>query len=645
MESASSSPSTTTIEPININNYLDQHFFNESFLIHAKSLKEKLIRDRELIISKLDELNNEETIDRISTGTKESIEALNQLEEKRQSLLSQLSKQTKKQESSIDTLCKYTTLINQLTRIKKYFQILLIIHIFTSKVKKFVQNKNVSIALVGPFKNLIELQHNLDCLKVPQVIVVSRNDDDENGDKACAHLSKVVDHAIIELTTILQTKMKDDLIKSLKEINWISLPSNELEGSSVVSNNTNISSSGKDGGEILPLSTSSTSTISSSTITSSTTLTNSSNINSGNSNNSNKDDSTENKESRESIRTRYISNFTLLVILQLYTQKYNNNNSNSNKIGRLWAIDTILEPLVRGFKYHFQTRKVTNIIEKPEWPLHHARKLIRDHSAYLLVMQQSLHHNGVNHIDVFQWFIAGIVEMVNNKFRKEVRLFLEKPEYRRFFYHTMDHIVQFQNYLQDTYFYPHPQELANLGSGSGVGSSSVDKVATESVFPVPFDIFQEEQIFDRWLDLEIKSCDEHFNNLFNNPDRFTLYFRDELSDLDQLKPTNSAFELISLLNVITDRYKLLTDTSMQYQFFIQIQLELLHRYKVELSILIPSDPFSWKSSDYWDELQLKECCSIYNSINYIIKVLKDWDDQLVIEKKLKLLIPTCLLTR
>ncbi|EGC32587.1 hypothetical protein DICPUDRAFT_38166 [Dictyostelium purpureum] len=637
------------IEPIQICSYLDENFYNESYLKNTEALKEQLKKEKEIIINLIERLNNKLSLNKLFNESSMSMNQLVDLSDKRKVVSSDLEKQF--QQTSIDNLIKYTKLINQLTRIKKYFQILLIINSFYTKVKFCIKNDLLSLSL-KPFINLIELQNNLNNLKVPSGPKLINNEY-EITDQIFPHLTKVVDHVVGDTLSILEKKMKQALNQSLKDINWLSLTNSAIGSSSTSTSSTAIESNEELIKQI---------------------------------NNEKDQQQQEILNNKLKTRNNFIKNFTNLILLQLAVQKYNskiknndekdqlNNDSNSinnnnneaninntneninnteineninnnenneeqatitsspnqdenknkkqektnNDYTKLWAINIILLPIVRGFKYHFQSDRVTNFIEKPEWAIHYIKKIIREYSKYLCLLQDELENNNVYYIDVHQWFISGLVETVKNKFRSEIKLFLQRPDhYKRYFYHTMEQIVDLQRFLLEEYAYPNSIEFGNVKGGIEMGLiNDVDKI------PVPFSIFQEKEIFNSWLELEIENCDQHFQALYNNEERFQLYYRDEFPDLDQLKPTNSAYELISILASLTERYQLLTDVNSQFEFFIKIQINLLLRYKNELKTVI-----SILLSD--GDQNLKELCYLFNSLNYIIKVLQDWDNELI----------------
>jgi hypothetical protein len=55
---------------------------------------------------------------------------------------------------------------------------------------------------------------------------------------------------------------------------------------------------------------------------------------------------------------------------------------NDNGTG-LWAIEVLLAPLLKRFRFHFETRRETNRRDKPEWVYSHVAGVLRMHATFL----------------------------------------------------------------------------------------------------------------------------------------------------------------------------------------------------------------------------------------------------------------------
>ncbi|EFA79988.1 hypothetical protein PPL_06809 [Heterostelium album PN500] len=651
------------VESINLVDYLNQHLINEKSFEQLATLKQSLLKERNTIKNMLATQCSSSTLSELENQCNVGIAELNQMQANRANLLKSLRQHI--DHSHVDTLCKFTTLINQITRIKKYIQILLIIHLLYNKIKSFIDINNLGASL-RPFINLIEIQNNLHCLKSP---LITNNDDQQ---QPCSHLTRLIDHMISDLTTLLEKKMKDELKLSLKELNWISLSVNSKDGNSggggggvTGGNDSGVDGTGGEtGGKdnrikqlqssfsnliilqlttqkyplTLPSTTTATTTTTSPTATTTITTTNTS----------------------KTIATTTTTTATATTKTTNSNSKAlssTSSNSTTNLLPTsLWAIDILLESLIKGFKYHFQTKRVTNMLAKPEWPIHHVKRLIKDHLPYLTALQNALNQRTIGYIDVVHWFISGLVNTLSSKFRDDIPLLTSGSD-NKLFYHTLEELVTLSQYLLDNYQYPYPIEF-NILKQSATTNKRKKRVRSESSdnddddyeeeeeedddrtksqielldrqMKSPFvAVFENESIFDQWINLEITACQEYFDASAHSPDCWAPYYKEDFADIDTMKPSNSAYELISLLRMVTDRYTHLSDVSLQFQFFVQIQLNLLSKYSDELHSLVPSDSYSWARTHEYDEHQLKEISSIYNSTIYIKNVLKDWDDQLL----------------
>ncbi|EGG15103.1 pleckstrin domain-containing protein [Cavenderia fasciculata] len=659
------------IETFDTLTFLNDNLINESSLSQCNKLKLQLSKERDSILNILNTLSNDESVNSFKQECNDTLVQLESMEAKREDLLLQLKKHTNTS-SRITTLCKFTQLINQVTRLKKYIQLLLLINIFYTKIKLFIEKNQLNRSLY-PFINLVEIQHNLHCLKSPDI---NSSTSDSDHEQPCYHLTKLIDHMIGDLSTLLEVKMKEELKKSLKDINWISIMNsnnqnqpllNALNNSSSLYNNEDQSTMSNNNNNNNPLSTSSSSPI-----------------------NTSQGISSPGKEQDDKILAnlrRFQNNFANLIILQLNVQKYpstlpttatstttttttnkSNNNNNNNKQqstpstssssstlspwifqlpSSLWAIDILLEPILKGFKYHFQSKRVTNLVTKPEWPIHHIKKVLKDHTPFLHSLQTYLNQQSITYIDVQRWFIASLVGRLNEKFKGDLLGQLAKHDQnsRKTFHHIIDEIFSFQKYLSEVYLYPSPPGLSLVHLGDSDSDSEqqqqqdgvVGKKQDSDDTIVPVDVLEDPKIFDGWLSLEILICRNCFQDLVRSPERWHQYYKDEFADIDILKPSQSAYELISLLRALTDRYARLSDRSLCFEFFGKIQLDLLCKYRDELETMVPRGPdiySSWRSltSDgmtEYDEIQLREICFVFNSINYVVCILREWDDQLL----------------
>ncbi len=94
----------------------------------------------------------------------------------------------------------------------------------------------------------------------------------------------------------------------------------------------------------------------------------------------------------------------LLSALSIYSQEVDAKKGEES----LWAMDILLDSIIQRFRFHFSGKKATHRIDKPEWPLHHAKKVVQEHSVFLTVFVQQLLIHGGSHLDAKIEFVKVI---------------------------------------------------------------------------------------------------------------------------------------------------------------------------------------------------------------------------------------------
>jgi hypothetical protein len=126
----------------------------------------------------------------------------------------------------------------------------------------------------------------------------------------------------------------------------------------------------------------------------------------------------------------------------------------------LWTTEILLEPIIKGFKFHFEGSKATNKIEKPEWYLSHINSLITSHNDFILYkLQPILNSLEIYHFDIKQEFIKGLLKTIVNKLENQIPLLLENSN---LFYHTINELLSFQKNLKINHNYSNDNSIQSL---------------------------------------------------------------------------------------------------------------------------------------------------------------------------------------
>ncbi|RCI04595.1 hypothetical protein CU098_012657, partial [Rhizopus stolonifer] len=223
----------------------------------------------------------------------------------------------------------------------------------------------------------------------------------------------------------------------------------------------------------------------------------------------------------------------------------------------LIPISIMLEGLSLRFRYHFETSKPTNRIDKPEWYLTHVKNAISTHIPFMMTTIQPV---VAKHISAKDQFIQGLLQDVNRKLQKTMPQLLTHPNWLS---HTVHQVLEFDKLLVEEFAYNDP--------------FSVSRILTNN--PV---------WFNTWFQAEKSFAQSRYDEIMLDRQAFDIYAEDDFDQKDTIKRTKSAVRLVNLLDNITTAYQLVPQLSHKLTFFIHVQLNLLGQYHKRLSTAIDS---------------------------------------------------------
>ncbi|GAA5797912.1 hypothetical protein HPULCUR_003308 [Helicostylum pulchrum] len=257
--------------------------------------------------------------------------------------------------------------------------------------------------------------------------------------------------------------------------------------------------------------------------------------------------------------------FCNLLILQ---QSSESDPSEAPEDTILSPISIMLEPLSLRFRFHFETSKPTNRVDKPEWYLTHVKNTITTHTPFLMTTIQPILETVKQYLPqktfVKDQFIRGLVQDVSRKLQKTMPQLLNHPSWLS---HTIHQVLEFDQSLQDEFAYDGYMEL----SQSVLGNYSW---------------------FNAWFNAEKSFSQSRYDEIMLDRQAFDIYAEDDMEkstlETHPIKRTKSAVRLINLLENITNAYKLVPNINQRTQFLTQIQLNLLNQYQKRLTTAIDS---------------------------------------------------------
>ncbi|XP_073095100.1 RAD50-interacting protein 1 isoform X2 [Manis javanica] len=184
-------------------------------------------------------------------------------------------------------------------------------------------------------------------------------------------------------------------------------------------------------------------------------------------------------------------------------------------------------------------------------------------------------------------FSRGLMMLVLEKLAADIPCLLYDDN---LFCHLVDEVLLFERELHSVHGYP-------------------------GTFANCMHILSEETCFQRWLTVERKFALQKMDSMLSSETAWISQYKD-ITDVDEMKVPDCAETFMTLLLVITDRYKSLPTASRKLQF-LELQKDLVDDFRIRLTQVMKEETRASLGFRY---------CAILNAVNYISAVLADWAD-------------------
>ncbi|GAA6097243.1 RAD50-interacting protein 1 isoform X1 [Tachysurus ichikawai] len=250
-------------------------------------------------------------------------------------------------------------------------------------------------------------------------------------------------------------------------------------------------------------------------------------------------------------------------------------------------VQIMLQPLSKRFRYHFTGNRQTNSLSKPEWYLTQVLMWMGHNSSFMEEKIQPIFDRGSAKVNAKVELCRGLLTLVLDKLAQDAQRLLYDDA---LFCHLVDEVLQFEKELRSTHSYP-------------------------SKYSGALHILLEENVFQKWLSVERKMALEKVDAMLSTEGAWSSQYKD-ISDMDELKAPDCAETFMTLLLVITDRYRSLPCPRAQLSF-LALQRELVDDFRIRLTQVMKEESRQPLGARY---------CAILNAANYISTVLSDWSD-------------------
>ncbi|XP_027395495.1 RAD50-interacting protein 1 isoform X3 [Bos indicus x Bos taurus] len=223
----------------------------------------------------------------------------------------------------------------------------------------------------------------------------------------------------------------------------------------------------------------------------------------------------------------------------------------------------------------------------PEWYLAQVLLWIGNHTQFLDEKIQPILDKVGSSVNARLEFSRGLMMLILEKLAADIPCLLYDDN---LFCHLVDEVLLFEKELHSVHGYP-------------------------STFANCMHILSEETCFQRWLTVERKFALQKMDSMLSSEAAWISQYKD-ITDVDEMKVPDCAETFMTLLLVITDRYKNLPTASRKLQF-LELQKDLVDDFRIRLTQVMKEETRASLGFRY---------CAILNAVNYISAVLADWAD-------------------
>lgn len=308
----------------------------------------------------------------------------------------------------------------------------------------------------------------------------------------------------------------------------------------------------------------------------------------------------------QTLSSATLSEFSLLLNLQLNAMPNDKLVAGSSSDLTLWAVDCLTDKFRTKFIYHFEGNGETNRLDKPEFAFSYLVGYLRKNIEFAKVLFAADFGKcagGRIPGSFSTWFIASTLIPLKRKFTKEISLLLETDN-SQLLSHFVAEVKKFDEEVK--------QEFAFIPlKGHEWGGLTNDLILSRDV------------VWNAWLQNEKNFVNKRFEEIVQMEDAFLIDY--DLVENGKTKPTKSAVNLKNLLEGITVNYDSLP-LKFQLKFLSEVQLKLLNFYFDTLKKGVQALK-NIKHVQIDGVSTLERICRIWCSSKYIIETMDKWSDE------------------
>lgn len=272
--------------------------------------------------------------------------------------------------------------------------------------------------------------------------------------------------------------------------------------------------------------------------------------------------------------------------------------------------EIFVEPLQSRFKYHFDSNRPTNRLDKPEWPLQHVAALLeQNHDFVLATFQQPLNEFASQKgLYAPHEFIRALLPMVRESMIRSTFAVVDDSSLLG---HILDEIKRFDDTLRSE----HSFRNRDLSRWPGLAGDVLTS-----------------QVFTSWLAFNDTFVKSRYHSIIAEEDAFEIKESVDPSSCD-IAPNPSSLKIIDLFEASTKRSVPLEGLAHHHSFISSVQIVLLDSYleKIRASTdafdnLVNGFSGGFPSADVMGLNGLRRLCRQISGVSNVLAKLREWAD-------------------
>lgn len=278
----------------------------------------------------------------------------------------------------------------------------------------------------------------------------------------------------------------------------------------------------------------------------------------------------------------------------------------------LCVFEVLAGPLRARFAFHFDSKRETNRLDKPEWYLQHVTAIAERHNPFIVDFMQPILDATLPTLNLVasHEFIRALLPMVIAKVQSSSKLILDDTD-------LLTHLIGEAKLFDDTIREDFGFRTRNMAYWPGTANALLS-----------------DEVFAVWLEAEDTFAKERYHEIIDDPEAFEIGEDCDTSGTCEIAPNPASLKLIDKFEAMTRLFSPVENLEQRALFVVTVQLTLLDSFigKIRASTdayeqLTSGFSGGFPSVDMAGKEGLQRLCRQLSGVANIHDKLRDWSDE------------------